>query len=218
MTFFHRCSNTQFRTTSSGIYSWISDKYCNCHTCICFFLSRIDYCTLLLLISSHNVTPRLQLIQNYAAPLILRIPISANVTKHITSLASYQDIYYEMPCLCYHCHNTTTPSYVTDLLPKKPSLSCISRFSSHTMLLNRPPQSKAILGDCSFFSSSAWNSIPNDVWCAPSFSLRNSRLKTYFFHLVCKDSTFHFNNCAYVHGFFKFSSFVCSSYIMQYHA
>ena len=38
--------------------------------------------------------------------------------------------------------------------------------------LNRPAHSKTTLGDCSFSfaSSSVWNSIPNDVRCAPSLS------------------------------------------------
>ena len=47
-----------------------------------FFLSRIDYCSSLLFGSTHDVTFHLQLIQNYAARLILRLPI--------TSLASCQ--------------------------------------------------------------------------------------------------------------------------------
>ena len=39
----------------------------------------------------------------------------------------------------------------------------------------------------SFASSSVWNSIPNDVRCAPSLSSFKSRLKTYLFRSVCKD-------------------------------
>ena len=50
-----------------------------------------------------------------------------------------------------------------------------TRSSSYTMpLLNRPAYSKATLGDRSF-SSSVWNSIPNDVRCAPSLSSFKSR-------------------------------------------
>ena len=42
---------------------------------------------------------------------------------------------------------------------------------------------------CSFIfaSSSVWNSIPNDVMCAPSLSSFKSRLKTYLFRSVYKD-------------------------------
>ena len=56
-------------------------------------------------------------------------------------------------------------------------------------LLNRPAHSKATLGDrsFSFASSSVWNSIPNDVRCAPSLSSFKSRLKTYLFRSVYID-------------------------------
>ena len=49
--------------------------------------------------------------------------------------------------------------------------------------------SRATLGDrsFSFSSSSVWNSIPNDVRCAPSLSSPNFRLKTYLFRSVYKD-------------------------------
>ena len=89
-----------------------------------------------------------------------------------------------------HCHSSTAPSYVTDMLHKKPLHTRNTRSSSYTMpLLNRPAHSKATLGDrsFSFASSSVWNSIPNDVKCAPSLSSFKSRLKTYLFRSVYKD-------------------------------
>ena len=82
--------------------------------------------------------------------------------------------------------------YVTDMLHKKPLHTRNTRSSSYTMpLLNRPAHSKATLGDrsFSFASSSVWNSIPNDVRCAPSLSSFKSRLKTYLFRSVYKDWT-----------------------------
>ena len=69
--------------------------------------------------------------------------------------------------------SSTAPSYVTDMLHKKPLHTRNTRSISYTMpLLNRPAHSKATLGDrsFSFASSSVWNSIPNDVRCAPSLS------------------------------------------------
>ena len=73
---------------------------------------------------------------------------------------------------------------------KKPLHTRNTRSSSYTMpLLNRPAHSKATLGDrsFSFASSSVWNSIPNDVRCAPSLSSFKSRLKTYLFRSVYID-------------------------------
>ena len=51
-----------------------------------FVLSRIDYCNSLLFGSTHDVTSHLQRIQNYAAQVILRLPMSSRITIHLKSL------------------------------------------------------------------------------------------------------------------------------------
>ena len=51
-----------------------------------FVLSRIDYCNSLLFGSTHDVTSHLQRIQNYAAQVILRLPMSSSITIHLKSL------------------------------------------------------------------------------------------------------------------------------------
>ena len=163
------------------------------HYVSAFVLSRIDYCNSLLFGSTHDVTSHLQRIQNYAAQVILRLPMSSSITIHLKSrhwLPVKVRSTYKIACLCYHCHSSTAPSYVTDMLHKKPLHTRNTRSSSYTMpLLNRPVHNKATLGDrsFSFASSSVWNSIPNDVRCAPSLSSFKSRLKTYLFCSVYKD-------------------------------
>ena len=129
------------------------------------------------------MTSLLQRIQNYAARVILRLPKSSSITIHLESLHRLPfkvRSTYKIACLCYHCHSSTAPSYVTDILHRKPLHTRNTRSSSYTMpLLNRPACSKATLRDrsFSFASSSVWNSIPNDVSCAPSLSSSKSRLK-----------------------------------------
>ena len=150
-------------------------------------LSRIDYCNSLLFGSTHDVTSHLQRILIYAAGVILRLPKSSNITTHLKSLHWLPDNVrstYKIACLCYHCHSSTAPSHVADMLHRKPLHTHNTRSSSCTMpLLNRPAHSMATLGDrsFSFASSSVWNSIPNDVRCAPSQSSSTSRLKTLLF-------------------------------------
>ena len=51
-----------------------------------FVLSRIDNCNSLQFGSTHDVTSHLQLMQNYAARVILRLPKSSNITIHLKSL------------------------------------------------------------------------------------------------------------------------------------
>ena len=88
-----------------------------------FVLSRIDYCNSLLHGSTHDVTSHLQRIQNYAARVILRLLKSSSITIHLKSLhwlpVKVRST-YKIACLCYHCHSSTAPSYVTDMLHWKP--------------------------------------------------------------------------------------------------
>ena len=158
-----------------------------------FVLSRNDYCSSLLFDSTHDVTSHLQRIQNYAARVIVRLAKSSSITIHIKSLhwlpVKVRST-YKIACLCYHCHISTAPSYVTGMLHSNPLHTRNTRSSSNTMpLLNRPANSMATRCDrsFSFASSSVCNSIPNDVMCAPSLSSYKSRLKTYLFRSVYKD-------------------------------
>ena len=158
-----------------------------------FVSSRNDYSNSLLFGSTHHVTSHLQRIQNYAARVILRLQNSSNITIHLKSLHWLPVIArstYKIACLCYHCHSSTAPSYVADMLQKKPSHTRNTRSSSYTMpLLNRPAHSKATLGDRSLClaSSSVWNYVPNDVRCAPLLSSSMSRLKRYLVRSAYKD-------------------------------
>ena len=158
-----------------------------------FVLSRIDFCNSLLCGSTHDVTSHLQRIQNYTARVILLLSKSSSITIHLKSL-HWLPVKgrgtYKIACLCYHCHSSTVPSYVADMLHRKPLHTRNTRSSSCTMpLLNRPAHSKATLGDrsFSFASSSVWNSIPIDVRCDPSLSSFKSRLRTYLLRSVYKD-------------------------------
>ena len=158
-----------------------------------FVLSRIDYSSSLMFGSTHDVTSHLQRIQNYAIRVILRLPMSYSITIHLKSLhwlPVKERSTNEIACLCYHCHSSAAPSFVADMLHRKPLHTRNTRSSTYAMpLLNRPAHSKPTLGDrsFSFASSSVWNSIPNDVRCAPSLSSSISRLKTYLFRSVYKD-------------------------------
>ena len=97
-----------------------------------FALSRIDYCNTLLLRSTHDVTSHLQRIQNYAARVILRLPRSSNIATHLKSLhwlPIKERSPYKIACMCYLYHSSTAPSYVADMLQKKPSHTRITCFS-----------------------------------------------------------------------------------------
>ena len=71
--------------------------------------------------ATHDVTFNLQLILNYAARVIMHLPKSTSITTHLKSLhwlpVKVRST-YKIACLCYHCHSSTAPSYVTDMLHK----------------------------------------------------------------------------------------------------
>ena len=104
-----------------------------------FVLSRIDYCNSLLFGSTHDVTFHLQRLQNYAAGVIIRLTKSSNIITHLISLHWFPvkvRSTYKIACLCYHCHSTTAPSYVADMLPKKPSHTRNTHSSSSPRLFS----------------------------------------------------------------------------------
>ena len=167
-----------------------------------FVLSRIDYCNTLLFGSTNDVTSHLQRMQNNAAQVILRLPMSSSMTTHLKSLhwlPVKERSTYKIAYLCDHCHSSTAPSYVADMLHREPLHTRNTQFSSYTMpLLNGPAHYKATLGDrsFSFASSSVWNSIPNDVRCASSLSsFEDIHVSFSLQRLNCI-----LDHCAYVNG------------------
>ena len=136
----------------------------------------------------------LQQFQVYAAGEILCLTKSSSITTHLESLnwlpvkvrSTYQiafcattakAVLHYIICRCHAAKKAIThPQRFLQLIHQL-----------LTPLLNRPAHSKATLGDRSFsFASSVWNSIPNDIWCAPSLSSFKSRLNTYLFRSVYK--------------------------------
>ena len=88
-----------------------------------FALSTIGYCNSLLFGSTHDLTSHFQRMLNHAARVILCLPMSFNITTHLKSfhwLPVKVRSTYKMACLCYHCHSNTAPSYVADMLHRKP--------------------------------------------------------------------------------------------------
>ena len=100
-----------------------------------FVLSRIDYCNSLLFGSTHDVKSHLHRIQNYAARVILCLPKSSSITTHLKSLhwlpVNVRST-CKIACFCYHCHSSTAPSYVTDMLHRKPLHIYATLAPSHT--------------------------------------------------------------------------------------
>ena len=98
-----------------------------------FVLSRIDNCNSLLFGSTHDATSHLQRMLNYAARVIMCLPKSSSINTYLKSLhwlpVKVRST-YKIVCLCYHCHSSTAPSYVADMLHENPSQTRNTRSSS----------------------------------------------------------------------------------------
>ena len=109
-----------------------------------FALSRIDYCISLLFASTHDVTFHLQRMQNYATRVILRLPKSSSISTHLKSLLWLPvkvRSTYKIACLCYHCHISTAPSYLADMLHRShrtltpAHTPCLFSIDQHTVVI-----------------------------------------------------------------------------------
>ena len=167
-----------------------------------FALSIINYCNSLLFGSTHDVISHLQQIQNNATRVIFHFSKLSNIITHPKSyhwLPVKVRSTYKIACLCYNCHSIchwhaaekaiTFMQHLLQLIHHASSLLTCTQYgntcsSSYTMpLLYGPAHSRATLRDHSiyFASYSVWNSIPNDVRCAPSLWSFKSYLKHTFF-------------------------------------
>ena len=90
-----------------------------------FVLSRIVYCNSLLFVFAHGVTSYLQRMQNYAARVILRLPMSSSITTHL-KLLHWLPFKVGSTCKLLVCSTTALP-----LLHHHMSLTCC-RKSNHT--------------------------------------------------------------------------------------
>ena len=90
-----------------------------------FVLSRIDYCNSLLFGSTRDVISYLQPIQNFAARVILHLPLSSNITAHLKSL-------HLLPLRVRSTHKIVCATTATAVLLHHMSLTCCRK--SHRTL------------------------------------------------------------------------------------
>ena len=156
-----------------------------------FVTSRIDSCNSLLFGLPATDIHRIQMLQNIAARLATRTRRQHSITqtlKKLHWLPVDRRIAFKVLLLTYKAQNSSTPSYLADLIP-----DLISQYhpprnlrSSNQALLRIPKTNTSYYGSRAFAvaGSNLWNNLPQFIRHAPTFSNFKSMLKTYLFYLT----------------------------------
>ena len=131
---------------------------------------------------------KLQRLQNAAARLILQRDRYASVTnmfKQLHWLPVKMRIKFKMALLVFKCLNGVGPSYLSELLVKKPITRNL-RSSADDNLLLIPRVRTESFGKRSFkyAAPSVWNSLPQQIRNSQSTDIFKKRLKTHFYFVA----------------------------------
>ncbi len=150
-----------------------------------FITSRLDYCNTLYYGLPQKQTRKLQAVQNTAARLISQTLKYDHVTPilkelHWLPVAGHYRSIYKILLITFKCLHGLAPSYLIDLLVKKPSRGLRS---DDTLALIVPKSKLVTYGDRAFSVAAPklWNSLPVDIRLSENVSRFKRALKTYLF-------------------------------------
>jgi len=147
-------------------------------------LSRLDYGNTTLAGIPANQKRRLQSVMNAAAKLIHRHRRYDQVTlllRDLHWLKLTERLDFKLAVTIYKCLHGLAPRYLADSI-QRVSGSCRRQLrSSSTKTLVVPYNRLVTAGDRAFSSFGIWNSLPNDVTAATTFSTFRFHLKTCLF-------------------------------------
>lgn len=149
-------------------------------------LSRLDYCNSLLMGTDKIVTQRMQIVQNYAARLILGASRRSPATPLLRTLhwlPISERIKYKVACICYNIITETAPSYLTELLPKYSNLSKLRSASDTRMFQDGHYQRKTHgYRSLQYYGPHFWKTLPYDLRHSQTITSFKSKLKTHLFN------------------------------------
>ena len=149
--------------------------------------SRLDYANSLLLGSNKMYLSKLQMVQNSAARLIMRVDRRSHITpvlKTLHWLPIEHRITYKIIVLCFNCIYGNAPGYLQDLIVVKKNDRNLR--SSQSILLNVPfTRSSVYSRKCFYFTApKLWNCLPAEIRNCDNLEMFKSLLKTHLFRIA----------------------------------
>ena len=151
-----------------------------------FITSRLDYCNSLFSGIPNTVLKPLQVVQNYAARVVLKrskFEHSSPLLYQLHWLPVSRRIEYKILLITYKARKSETPSYIYDLLNSANHMTQL-RSADDGSLLQRVFANYKTMGDRAFsvFAPKLWNSVPKDLREIPETDVFKTNLKTYLFN------------------------------------
>ena len=152
-----------------------------------FVTSKLDYCNSLFTGVPKSVLRPLQIVQNYAARLILKrgkFEHSTPLLYELHWLPILRRIDYKTLLITYKARNSLAPKYISELLSPANNMNCL-RSADDDTLLQIDFSTSVTMGDRAFsiYASKICNTVPKSLRETPSLNTFKSKLKTYLFDL-----------------------------------
>ena len=149
-----------------------------------FISSKLDYCNAIFTGITDSNIHTLQLIQNYAAKLVLnkrKFDHATPLLRELHWLPVKYRIDYKVLLICYKARNSLAPQYISDILVPYTRYRGLRDLAPNSLYV--PSTERVSMGDRAFSvcAPKLWNSLDTSIQNSTSLSQYKKALKTSLF-------------------------------------
>jgi hypothetical protein len=148
--------------------------------------ARLDYCNSILYGAPMSTVLKLQRVKNSLARVVLHQPKRSHAEPLLHTLhwlPLKQRIHYKLATLAYKIRDTSTPDYLSDLIPARTTGTRMSLRSASRTLLTVPSTRTAMASRAfSVCAPVVWISLPESVQSCNCFKTFKTGRKTFVFN------------------------------------